>query len=290
MALEEESPLLNVDEFSERILNTLVEEPDSRDKLKEIAKEYTEESVEDSLRLKVLSNPIPKHVALIADGNRRYAKKMGINNFVGHILGAIRSLLIVTSLMDLGVKEVTFYAFSVENFKRKDKEVDFIMNLFAHTFELLPKLATIRERKIRVQVVGDLSLIPERLVRAISLVEDETSAYDNCILTFCLGYGSRHQLTLSCRSIAKKVKEGHIEPDDVNESTFEDNLYGDKHKISYPELIIRTSGEKRLSNFLLWEGAYSELYFSRLLFPEFNKNSLYKAIIDLQKRERRFGE
>lgn len=223
---------------------------------------------------------VPKHVAIILDGNRRYAKKHVLKPWAGHEKGS----KIVESLFDwcdeLGIKELTLYAFSYENFKRNKTEVDFLMKLFKKQMETLEKDERIEKKRIKVIFIGRLNLFPEEMQDIMKRIENKTKNNDNFKINFAMGYGGRIEIVDAVNKIIKKnIKE-------VDEDTITENLY----LSSEPDLVIRTGGEKRVSNFLIWQSYYSEWYFTDKLWPEFTKEDLIKAIEEFGKRERRVGK
>jgi len=230
---------------------------------------------------------LPKHVGIILDGNRRFASERNIEVNRGHAVGAEKLEEVLEWVRELGIKYVTVYAFSNENFDRSSEEVRNLMRLFKHKFEEILEDERIEEYEIRVNAVGDMSKLPPEVVEAVNRAEEATEDHENYVLNIAIGYSGRDELVNAVRKICKKVKEEDIDLEDVDESLIEDNLYIPEQPD--PDLIIRTSGEERLSGFLLWQSAYSELYFCEAYWPEFDKINFFQAIDNYQERERRYG-
>jgi len=229
---------------------------------------------------------IPQHVAIIMDGNGRWAKQRGKLRVFGHENGVTAVRNTVEAAAEIGVKHLTLYAFSTENWNRPQKEVDALMSLLVKS--LNKETETLNKNNIRLQAIGDLkSLQPKTYTELMKAIEN-TSHNTRTTLYLALSYSSRWELTQMVRSIAQEVEDGMIHPDAINEQIITQHL--STSQVPDPELMIRTSGEQRISNFLLWQIAYSELYFSPKLWPDFNKEDFFEAIVDYQKRERRFGK
>lgn len=238
-----------------------------------------------SVKDKVDTNKLPLHVAVIMDGNGRWARKQGKMRVFGHQNGVQAVRDVTEAAAELGVKFLTLYAFSTENWNRPKDEVDALMELLIHTIH--GERHTLKKNNIKLQVIGDLDALPENCKEEIAEAMRETAANDRLTLVLALSYSSRWEITAAMKQIAQKVEEGKILPSEITEKTIEEHLTSTG--IPDPELLIRTSGEFRISNFLLWQIAYSELYFTPKLWPEFGKEDFYKALIDYQQRERRFG-
>jgi undecaprenyl diphosphate synthase len=229
---------------------------------------------------------IPSHVAIIMDGNGRWAKQKGEDRVFGHMNGvnAIRNVL--EAAIDLGVEYLTLYAFSTENWDRPKEEVDALMNLLVKT--LLEEIEELKSNGVRLNVIGNLDLLPlkaqDLLKKSLSITEKNTKIN----LTLALSYSARWEITNAAKKIAKKVVNGAINIEDIDETLFSNELT--TKGMPDPELLIRTSGELRISNFLVWQLAYAEFYFTDELWPDFNQNSFFKAIANYQSRERRFGK
>ena len=231
---------------------------------------------------------MPKHVAIIMDGNRRYSKLQGnIDVVKGHEIGVNNLKKVLDWSIELGIEIITVYAFSTENFNRPEHEVEGLMKLFLINFKRLVTHEKIHKNEVKVKVVGKLDLIPENVREAIKEAEDATAQYDKRLLNIAIGYDGRLEIIDSFKKIIKDVQDGKITIDDVDEELVSKNLY--TAGVEDPNLIIRTSGEERLSGFLLWQSSYSELYFCETLWPELRKVDFIRAIRSYQERERRFG-
>ena len=228
---------------------------------------------------------IPEHVAIIMDGNGRWATKKGLPRSLGHDKGVSVLKEIIKVSKRLGCKFLTVYAFSTENWTRPVKEVDFLINLFEKV--LRKEIKEIHEESIKIKFIGDSSPFPETLKSIINSSESLTKNNKDFTLNVCVNYGGRQEIVKVARDLATKSFSGEINPSEVDEELFNSELL--TQGIKDPELLIRTSGEKRISNFLLWQLAYSEIYISDVLWPDFNEFEFLKAIIDYQSRNRRFG-
>jgi len=231
----------------------------------------------------------PAHIAIILDGNRRWANDQELNPWLGHRQGAETVEHLLEWCEMVGVKYVTLYTFSMENFKRPVDEVGEIMQIAAEKFRRLMTDERIHRNKVHIKVIGRVNLLPEPLQKLINDVEKATADYDNQFLNFAFAYGGRAEIVDAAKAIAKRVKEGKLNVDDVDESTFEKYLYTSHMPNQEPDMIIRTSGEERLSGFLLWQSAYSELYFLDVYWPDFRLIELLRAIRTFQRRRRRYG-
>ncbi|MEA5513421.1 isoprenyl transferase [Nodularia sp. UHCC 0506] len=229
---------------------------------------------------------LPKHVAVIMDGNGRWAKRQGLPRIMGHKRGvdALKDLL--RCCKDWGIQALTAYAFSTENWKRPQEEVDFLMTLFQKV--LRQELREMVKENVQIQFVGNLDALPRSLQAEISRSMAETSHNHAIRFTIATNYGGRQEILQACRAIAHKVQQGVIQPDQIDEQLFERHLY--TAGITDPDLLIRTSGEMRLSNFLLWQMAYGEIYITDALWPDFDRTEFYRALSAYQQRERRFGK
>lgn len=240
----------------------------------------------DTLKDKIIIDRLPRHIAVIMDGNGRWAKEQGKMRVFGHQHGVDAVRNVTEACAELGVEYLTLYAFSTENWNRSSFEVDALMSLL--TQALKTEVKTLNDNNIRLDAVGDLTRLPKLQYNALMSAIENTKDNTRMTLTLCLSYSGRWELTETVKKITGKVKNGELNPEDINEKMVCDNL-----ATSYmpdPELLIRTSGEIRISNFLLWQLAYSELYFTKKYWPDFSKEDLYEAIIDYQSRERRFGK
>ena len=220
------------------------------------------------------------------DGNGRWAKKQGLRRVVGHKSGVKAVRDTAEAGAELGIKYLTLYAFSTENWNRPKLEINALMELLVQTIR--KETATLNKNNIRLKAIGNLETLPRRCYDNLMEAIEMTSANSRMDLILALSYSSRWELTEAMKQIAAKVERGEINSDDVSEKLIEEHLC--TKDIPDPELLIRTSGEYRISNYLLWQIAYSELYFTPTLWPEFNKEEFYKAILDYQRRERRFGK
>ncbi|MDA3944550.1 MAG: isoprenyl transferase [Bacteroidetes bacterium] len=239
-----------------------------------------------SLKEKIDLERLPKHVAIIMDGNGRWAKSKGKPRVFGHQSGVTSVREAAESAAELGIPYLTLYAFSTENWNRPRFEVTALMRLLLQTIN--DEVVTLNKNNIRLNAIGDLESLPklnrERLLRAM----DETSKNDRMTLTLALSYSSRWEIVQAARKLAELVENGSCKAEDVDQACFEGLLT--TKGMPDPELLIRTSGESRISNFMLWQIAYAELYFSQKFWPDFRKEDLYEAILDYQCRERRFGK
>jgi undecaprenyl diphosphate synthase len=230
-------------------------------------------------------NKIPEHVAIIMDGNGRWAKAHGWPRIKGHEVGAESIRAVLREARKQGIKYLTLYAFSVENWNRPSLEVKALMQLLV-TF-LKKEEKELHEKETRLRMIGRMSDLPEKVQKELQRVMDATSHYTEAQLVLSLSYGGRTEIANAVRQIAEKVKAGELEPDDITEETVGNHLYAPD--IPDPELLIRTSGEMRISNFLLWQISYSEIYVTDVLWPDFREDELNKALADYASRNRRFG-
>lgn len=238
------------------------------------------------LKNKINKSKLPCHVAIIMDGNGRWARERGSHRIFGHQSGVTSVRETVEAAGELGIKYLTLYAFSKENWCRPQEEIDALMGLMISTIN--SETETLIKNDVRLLVIGDMKSLPGHIVEKLNEVITLTRGNKGLTLVIALSYGSRWEITDAARRIAEDVESGKIEKDAINERTFSEYLL--TGSVPDPELLIRTSGEYRISNFLLWQVAYTEMYFSPTLWPDFRKEHLYKAIIDYQKRERRFGK
>ncbi|GAK92156.1 undecaprenyl diphosphate synthase [Nonlabens ulvanivorans] len=229
---------------------------------------------------------MPQHIAVIMDGNGRWAKKQGLMRVRGHEKGAKAVRETVETCAELGIKNLTLYAFSTENWKRPKLEVDTLMRLLVSS--LKKELPTLQKNNISLKAVGSLELLPKTAQKELQEVITATKNNNHMNLTLALSYGSREELITVIKNVANKVKEGEIEVEEINQDTINGLLY--TNYMPDVDLLIRTSGEQRISNFLLWQIAYAELYFTDVLWPDFRKEHLIEALKNYQDRERRFGK
>jgi undecaprenyl diphosphate synthase len=228
---------------------------------------------------------LPQHIAIIMDGNGRWAKGKGKLRVFGHRNGVQSVRDVVEGAAELGIKYITLYTFSSENWNRPKLEVSAIMELMIATIH--KEINNFMKNNIRLKAIGDLNMLPGKAYTELSSAIKKTSDNSGITLTLALSYSSRREIVQATKSIAEKVQKGELNVADIDEETFENNLY--TSGMPDPELMIRTSGEYRISNYLLWQIAYAELYFTSKLWPDFRREDLFEAIIDYQKRERRFG-
>lgn len=228
---------------------------------------------------------LPKHIAIIMDGNGRWAKQKGKLRVSGHKQGVIAVREVVEGAVALGVEYLTLYTFSTENWNRPDYEVNALMELFVFTIN--KEIKTLMQNGVRLNAIGNIEKLPKKCREQLREAIDKTSNNTKTTLTLALSYSSRWEITEAARTIAEEVKAGKLNPQDITEDLFAGKLT--TAGIPDPELLIRTSGELRISNYLLWQLAYAEMYFTSKLWPDFNREDLYEAIRVYQQRERRFG-
>lgn len=228
----------------------------------------------------------PEHIAIIMDGNGRWAKQQGEVRLFGHSSGVEAVREVLKACVDLGVKHLTLYAFSTENWNRPQEEVDGLMNLMVET--IANEVAELDENNVRLRSIGNKTRLPNACRNELNRAMKATESNSTLDLILALNYSARWEIVDATKKIAQKVESGQLDLDQINEETFSKELC--INDIPDPELLIRTSGECRISNFLLWQIAYSELYFTDKLWPDFKKEDLFEAVIDYQNRERRFGQ
>ena len=229
---------------------------------------------------------LPRHVAVIMDGNGRWAKRRGLPRIIGHRQGgdALKNLLRCCN--DWGIEALTAYAFSTENWGRPHEEVDFLMTLFERV--LMRELQEMMEENVRIQFVGNLTALPRSLQTQIERSMNLTQENTGIQFTVATNYGGRQEILQAARAIATQVQQGQIQPEEIDEELFSQHLY--TANVCDPDLLIRTSGEMRLSNFLLWQMAYAEIYITDALWPDFDREEFHRALSDYQQRQRRFGK
>ncbi|NHJ87051.1 MAG: di-trans,poly-cis-decaprenylcistransferase [Asgard group archaeon] len=243
---------------------------------------------EKRLWKQVKNGPKPQHIGVILDGNRRYARKKGMDAKEGHSFGAQKVEELLKWCLRLGIKVITLYVFSTENFNRKPEEVERIMALLVENLHKIKKEPMIVNNKVNVKVIGTRDKLPENILKLINEVEEKTKDYDNYHLNVALSYGGRTEIVDAVKKIITKVQNNELDVSEIDEKMISEHLY--TKGLPDPDLIIRTSGEERLSGFLLWQSAYSELYFTDIYWPAFRKIDLWRAIRTFQQRERRFGK
>ena len=237
-------------------------------------------------RLLISSDNIPKHVAVIMDGNGRWAKGKGMNRIFGHknALTAVRET--IEAAAELGTEAITLYAFSTENWNRPKIEVNALMSLLISS--LNKESITFKENDVRVNAIGNIKNLPDSAQKTLKQVIKETQSNKKIVLTLALSYGAREEIINTIKNISKKVVNNDLTIEEIDEKIINNHLY--TFNLPDVDLMIRTSGEQRISNFLLWQMAYAELYFTNILWPDFRKEHFYDAIIEYQNRERRFGK
>ena len=228
---------------------------------------------------------LPDHVACIMDGNGRWAQQRGESRVVGHHEGVTSVRDITEACAELGIDYLTLYTFSTENWERPDSEIDALMELLVRTVQ--KERSTLMENEVQLQTIGDLSELPASCQEALVQTKDDTAGNDRMTLTLALSYSGRWEILQAARDLATKVAEGELAPEDIDASRFETQL--DTAGMPDPDLLVRTGGEYRLSNFLLWQSAYTELYITDEFWPDFRRSQLYGAIRSYQDRDRRFG-
>jgi tritrans,polycis-undecaprenyl-diphosphate synthase [geranylgeranyl-diphosphate specific] len=238
----------------------------------------------------VRKRPIPEHLGVILDGNRRWAIARSGIEYEGHRIGAKTSQDFLEWCLDLRIKTITLYAFSIENFNRPKREVDTILSIIEEEGKRLLKDQRLHQNQIRVKALGRVDLLPKSLQEILREIEDATESYDKNYLNIALAYGGRTEIIDAARKIARDVGEGSVKPEEIDEQFFMKYLYTAHLPNPYPDLIIRTSGEERLSGFLLWQSAYSEFCFLDVYWPEFRRIDLLRAVRTYQQRKRRYGQ
>lgn len=240
----------------------------------------------EELKQKINKNNIPKHIAIIMDGNGRWAKQQSQPRVFGHKKGVDSVREIVEACAEVGVQYLTLYAFSTENWNRPSLEVEALMNILVSSLHL--ELKRLKDNNIRLQTIGEIQKLPEKCYLQLQDSIAQTQHNTGMTLVLALSYSGRWELTQAMRDMARQVYDGKLHPSLIDEQMV--SQYLETKNIPDPELLIRTSGENRLSNFLLWQLAYAEFYFTNIMWPEFRKKNLYEAIYDYQTRERRFGK
>ena len=228
---------------------------------------------------------VPNHIAIILDGNGRWAKAKGLPRGYGHVKGCANLEQVCYDIKDLGVKYLTVYAFSTENWKRSREEVDGLMKLFRSYLKKCIKIS--RDNKMKIKIIGDISAFAPDIQESIRKLEEFSKDYDELYFQIAMNYGSRDEITRGMRKMAQDVADGKVSPDQITEDTI--GSYLDTAGVPDPDLLIRTSGEQRLSNYLLWQLAYTEFYFTDVPWPAFTKEELWKAIEKFNSRDRRYG-
>ena len=238
------------------------------------------------LKDQIIQDKLPKHLAVIMDGNGRWAKQQGKFRIFGHQHGVQSVREVSEGCAELGIEYLTLYAFSTENWNRPKAEVNALMSLLVSTIR--KETDTLMKNNIRLATIGDKSSLPKACIRELEEAMEATKNNTKMTLILALSYSAKWDILQAVRNIANQVKNGSLDVDEINERAFNNALT--THMYPHPELLIRTSGEQRISNFLLWEVAYSEFYFTKVLWPDFRKEHLYQALIEYQNRERRYGK
>jgi undecaprenyl diphosphate synthase len=235
---------------------------------------------------KINLQTLPKHISIIMDGNGRWAKQQGLMRALGHEQGTKAVRDVVEGCAEIGVENLTLYAFSTENWNRPKFEVDTLMKLLVSS--LKKEIKTLTKNNIKLNAIGTINNLPKKAQKELNEVIEKTKENTRMTLTLALSYGSREEMVSAIKNISEKVKNNELSVDAIDESIINQHLY--THNLPDVDLLIRTSGEQRISNFLLWQIAYAELYFTNILWPDFRKENLYEAIYNYQTRERRFGK
>ena len=243
---------------------------------------------EKRLEREIRKGQVPKHLAVIMDGNRRYAKSLGILPHEGHIVGKSTLENLSDWCRSLNITYLTVYAFSLENFSRTEEELEPLMDLFEESFRNAGDDPRVHENRVRIRAIGHREMLPDKVVKAIEYAESRTRKYSDFNYNLAVAYGGRQELVRSMEKIANKIKNGELNPEEIDADLISSNLY--TSGLPDPDLIWRTSGEERISNFLLWQLAYSELYFADVYWPDMRKIDFLRAIRSFQKRKRRLGQ
>ncbi|MBX2889133.1 MAG: isoprenyl transferase [Ferruginibacter sp.] len=229
---------------------------------------------------------LPRHIAIIMDGNGRWAEEKGHDRLYGHFKGVESVRAVVEAAAELGIKHLTLYAFSTENWERPEEEVTGLMTLLVDTIK--KEVPVLNKNNIKLHVIGDTNMLPDKVQKELKKAIADTAQNTGLNLIMALSYSARWELVEAAKRLATEVKKGKIIPEEINQSLF--SAYLTTEQFPDPELLIRTGGEQRISNFLLFQIAYAELYFTQLRWPDFGKNDLYDAVVDYQARQRRFGK
>ncbi len=235
---------------------------------------------------KLIAAKLPRHIAIIMDGNGRWAKEKGKDRLFGHYSGVESVRNIVEGCAELGIRYLTLYAFSTENWDRPKDEVTGLMELLVQTIR--KEVSTLNKNNIRLHVIGNIDMLPASAHKELEEACAETKNNSGLNLVMALSYSSRWEIVNAVKNIGREIKSGNLSPEEIDDNIFKNHLC--TAGLPDPELMIRTSGETRISNFLLYQLAYSELYFTHVLWPDFRKENLYEALLDYQSRERRFGK
>ena len=253
-------------------------------------KKEMERIIANKMVEEIKKGKVPNHIAIIMDGNRRYALMEGVSPTKGHEMGKDKLKEVIEWSHEIGVKVLTVFAFSTDNFKRSKEEVDHLMKMFEMDLKKLANEKKIHENKVRVRIIGKMDLLPPKVRKAAQEVMKKTEKYDKYFFNIAIGYGGREEITEAIKQIVNDVKEGKIDVEEINPKKVATYLYTSSLPFPDPDLILRTSGEERISNFLLWQLAYSELYFTDVYWPALKKTDFLKAILSYQRRQRRYGK
>ncbi len=245
------------------------------------------ETTERQLLEKVREGPLPRHLAIIMDGNRRFAADHGLLIEIGHVRGKDKLEELLNWCLEVGIRILTVYGLSTENFRRSSDELTALMDLFARSFREIANDPRVHRHHIRVRAIGHVGLLPKEVQEAIAIAEKATAAYTEYTYNVAIAYGGREEIVDAIRELAGEVQAGRLRPDQIDSAMVSAHLY--TADLPDPDLVFRTSGEERISNFLLWQSAYSELYFSDVMWPGLTKVDFLKAIRAFQNRQRRFG-
>jgi tritrans,polycis-undecaprenyl-diphosphate synthase [geranylgeranyl-diphosphate specific] len=244
---------------------------------------------ESKLEKEVLSGPMPQHVAIIMDGNRRYAREiLKSEPNAGHVKGKEKMEEVLNWCLKVNVKVLTVYAFSTENFNRGEDEVDFLLELIRTSLMEYADDPRIHEKRVRIKMIGDESMLPQNVLDAAKYAEEKTKDYSDFQFNIAVAYGGRQEIVNAVKEVARKVQSGEMKVDDITEESLSNNMY--TADVPDPDLVLRTSGELRISNFLLWQLAYSEFYFTDVYWPGFRYIDFLRAIRSYQQRKRRYGK
>jgi tritrans,polycis-undecaprenyl-diphosphate synthase [geranylgeranyl-diphosphate specific] len=232
--------------------------------------------------------PLPRHIAIIMDGNRRFAQELGLSWEAGHVFGKEKIEEVLDWCFELGIRVLTVYAFSTENFKRSEKEVKTLMNLLKEELDVAREDSRVHKNKVRIQILGKLDTLPPDIQQSAKTIMKLTRSYKNYYLNIALAYGGREEIIQAIKHMGSDIKKGKLKLKDISQNTVSSYLY--TKGLPDPDLILRTSGEERISNFLLWQLAYSELYFCDVYWPAIRKRDFLLAIRTFQQRKRRYGK
>jgi len=257
-------------------------------RLFQIVQEEMERIKAKKMMEEIKQHDVPRHLAIIMDGNRRYALYQGLGPEEGHKMGGDKLEDVVRWCHEIGIEGLTVFAFSTDNFSRPKEEVNHLMDLFEKDLKKIAEDKRTHENEVRVRVIGDIGKLPDRVAKAASEVMEATKHHTKHYFNIAIGYGGREEIVEAVKSIARAVKNGEMEPDDIKKEVISSYLY--TSDVPDPDLILRTSGEERISNFLLWQLAYSELYFSDIYWPALKKTDFLEVIQSYQRRQRRYGK